>query len=115
MPTAETLLAVAALVDLHRLVADRPRAGGDWVGNRCGASVLLRFSRQSQDYCEKTDSELVVAVVTTVRTMSLCSTKPAERVTTSKLKSLPGVVTLNVVPAALISPLGVTLVPDTLR
>lgn len=56
-----------------------------------------------------------MAVVVMMRVMSLCSTKPAARVTTSRLNGLPAVVTLNVVAVALMLPLGVTLVPLTLR
>lgn len=56
-----------------------------------------------------------MAVVVMVRVMSLCSTRPAARVTTSRLNGLAAVVTLNVVAIVLMLPLGVTLVPLTLR
>ena len=63
-------------------------------------------------YCEKTDSEVVVELCVMSSVMSIVSTTPADRDTVSSCHGSPDVVTLNVVAESVMSPLGVTFVPD---
>ena len=65
-----------------------------------------------RSYCEKTDSEVVVELCVMSSVMSMVSTIPADRVTVSSCHGSPDVVTLNVVAESVMSPLGVTFVPD---
>ena len=114
MTDSKTLLAITTLVNLHCLVGNRAGRGGDRISNCC-RTTFVRSGRNAADYCEKTDKELVVAFVVMVLVMSVCSTTPADRVTTSRLYGLVVSVTENVVADALMLPLGVTLLPLTLR